>query len=256
MIHNFWIFIACKAVQQVVEKIRSKKNTLYVFPLPNQVLKVMNKIWSDEIEDIIFITPALSILPPILSLFPRINQRTFVNPTPLQYHGVAHFSLLCKKNGISEPTIQELLESIEPKTLSQYSGIQKRFYNWINISENACEINRSLMRDFLSDIYIIKAMLQFLELDAFSIETIPVDLLSLKKSLQIIKTFAIIAITSDRGHALHLMNIEKMYIADACISFIRINKLKTTKQVLKPKLVKYVIPPTKPWRLKVKNVEG
>ena len=28
--YNFWIFTACKAVRQVVEKIRSKKNTLYI----------------------------------------------------------------------------------------------------------------------------------------------------------------------------------------------------------------------------------
>ena len=56
-------------------------------------------------------------------------------------HGVAHFSLLYKKNGISEPNMQTLFESIDPKTLSQYSGIWKRFYNWINISENTCEIN-------------------------------------------------------------------------------------------------------------------
>ena len=61
---------------------------------------------------------------------------TPANSTSLQYHGVAHFSLLCQKKGISEPTIQALLESIDPKTLSLYLGIWKRFCNWINNSEN------------------------------------------------------------------------------------------------------------------------
>ena len=66
---------------------------------------------------------------------------TPANPTPLQCHGVAHFSLLCQKNDISEPTLKALLKNIYPITLSQYTGIWKRFYNWINISENTYEIN-------------------------------------------------------------------------------------------------------------------
>ena len=75
------------------------------------------------------------------------------------------------------------------------------------------------------------------------IETIPINLLSLEQLT--IKTLALIAKTSDRGQALHLMNIKKLYNADACISFIITNKLKTTNCVLKPKLVKCVIPSTK-----------
>ena len=42
-----------------------------------------------------------------------------------------------------------MLESIDPKILFQYSGIWKRFYNWINISENSGETNRSLICDSL-----------------------------------------------------------------------------------------------------------
>ena len=63
------------------------------------------------------------------------------------------YSLLCKKNDISESTIQAFLESIDLKTHSHYSEIRKRFYNWINISENTSEINRSLICDFLVDMY-------------------------------------------------------------------------------------------------------
>ena len=38
-----------------------------------------------------------------------------------------------------------------------------------------------------------------------------------------------------------------MHISDAGITFIITNKLKTTKRVLKPKLVKCIIPPNQPW---------
>ena len=44
---------------------------IYVFPPLIQISKVMNKIWSDEVEDIAFITPAwksLFILPSLLDL--------------------------------------------------------------------------------------------------------------------------------------------------------------------------------------------
>ena len=102
-----------------------------------------------------------SILPSLLDLL--IDDPIFIpshelagcrgNPTPLQCHGVAHFSLFSKKHGISEPTIQVLLKSTDPKTLSQYLGVWKRFLNWINVSENACKINRSLICDFLLDTY-------------------------------------------------------------------------------------------------------
>ena len=69
-----------------------------------------------------------------------------------------------------------------------------------------------------------------------------------------IKILALIAITSDRGQTLHLMNIKKIPNSDDCIRFIVTNKLKFTKRVFKPKLVKCVIPPTKPKMLKVENV--
>ena len=39
---------------------------------------------------------------------------------------------------VYQPTIQTLFESIDPKTLCQYSMLWKRFCNWINVSENAC----------------------------------------------------------------------------------------------------------------------
>ena len=86
-----------------------------------------------------------------------IDSHQLVGPLPIRrpFNVMVwfHFSLLCKKNVRSEPTIQTLLKSIDPKTLSQYSGIWKRFYNWINISENACEMNISLMCDFLTNMY-------------------------------------------------------------------------------------------------------
>ena len=83
----------------------------------------------------------------IISLFLCNNYRDLHHPTPLQWHGVAHFSLLCKKNSISEPTIEALLESINAKIFSQY------FYSWINVTENGCEITRSPICDFLLDMY-------------------------------------------------------------------------------------------------------
>ena len=124
----------------------------------------MNKIWSDEVEGITFIPPfwkSLYILPSLLDLlindtvFMHSNQLVRDMPTQRPFIVMVwfHFCLLCKENVISEPTIQALLKSINSKTLSQYSGIWKRFYNWFNISENSCEINRSLICDFLSDMY-------------------------------------------------------------------------------------------------------
>ena len=56
-----------------------------------------------------------------------------------------------------------------------------------------------------------------------------------------IKTLALIYIkTSDRGQTLMLMNKKKMHTSDESISFVITNKLKTTKRVLKPKIVKCV----------------
>ena len=109
---------------------------------------------------------------------------------------------------------------------------------------------------FFCQICIIKAIPQFLELNVFIIKTIPVDLLLSLKQLTF-KTLALIAITSDREQALQSVNIKEMHIADACISFIITNKLKITKRVLKLKLVKCVgnSSTTKPWMLKVNNVE-
>ena len=72
----------------------------------------------------------------------------------------------------------------------------------------------------------MKMKSQFLELNVFNIETIPVDLLSLKQLT--FKSLALIAITSDRAQALHLANIKKMHISDVYISFITTNKLKAT----------------------------
>ena len=88
-------------------------------------------------------------------------------------------------------------------------------------------MNRSLMCDLYCQICIIKAIPQFLELNVFSIEIVPVDLLSQKQLT--FKTLALITKTSDRGQALQLVNIRKMHFADTCISFIITNKLKTTK---------------------------
>ena len=89
-----------------------------------------------------------------------------------------------KNNVISEPIIQSLLKSIDPKTLSQYPGVWKRFNNWINVSENACEVNRSLICDFF-----VRYVDQFQK---------SVDQLSLKQLT--FKTLALIAITtSERG---------------------------------------------------------
>ena len=66
----------------------------------------------------------------------------------------------------------------------------------------------------------------------------PADQFSLKQLT--IKTLALIAITtSDRGQTLHSKNIKKMHISYNSISFIISNKLKNTKRVLKPKIVKW-----------------
>ena len=91
----------------------------------------MNKIRSDEVEDIAFITPAwksLSILPSLLDLligdpiFIPLHQLVGPLPTQRPFNVMLwfHFSLLGKKSGILEPTIQALLEIIDHKTLSQH----------------------------------------------------------------------------------------------------------------------------------------
>ena len=76
----------------------------------------MSEIWSDEVEEIAFITPAwksLSILPSLLDLL--INDRIFIpshqlaGPLPIRrpFNIMVGFlfSLLGKNNRISEPTI-------------------------------------------------------------------------------------------------------------------------------------------------------
>ena len=86
-----------------------------------------------------------------------VNWRSYFYSLVSITETLANFNIICcgsisvalKKNGISEPTIQALLESIDPKTLSQYSGVWKRFYNWINVSKNASEINKPLICEFL-----------------------------------------------------------------------------------------------------------
>ena len=69
----------------------------------------------------------------------------------------------------------------------------------------------------------ICAQSEDIRLNVLSIETILVDLLSLKQLT--IKTLDLIAITSDRGQALHLKNIKKIHIFYAGISFIITYKL-------------------------------
>ena len=110
-------------------------------------------------------------------------------------------------------------------------------------------MNRSLICDYIfRQICIIKAIPKFLEFNAFSIKTIPLDLLSLKQLTS--KTLALIAITSDRVQAIHLVNFKKIHIAHACISFILTNKLAKNYQV-NPKLVICANAVTKTWMLKV-----
>jgi hypothetical protein len=53
-----------------------------------------------------------------------------------------------------------------------------------------------------------------------------------------LKTAALLALTtSDRGQTIHLLNIENTAISDNGISFVIFDKLKTTRRVLKPKVV-------------------
>ena len=47
----------------------------------------------------------------------------------------------------------------------------KRFYNWINVSENACVINRSLICDFLLDIYNQSCGIGVVESQRFLVES-------------------------------------------------------------------------------------
>ena len=57
----------------------------------------------------------------------------------------------------TEPIIKTYYSSVArmywSPILSQYSGVWKRSYNWINVSENACETNRSLICDFWLEMY-------------------------------------------------------------------------------------------------------
>ena len=57
----------------------------------------------------------------------------------------------------------------------------------------------------------------------------------------------IVYLPVEKGQTLHLRNMKKLHISDTCISFITTNKLNTTKRVLKPIIVKYVISLTQPW---------
>jgi hypothetical protein len=67
----------------------------------------------------------------------------------------------------------------------------------------------------------------------------PIGNLTLKQLT--LKTLALIALTSsDRGQTLHLMNIEHTTVSDEGISFIIDQRLKTTRRILKPKVVKCV----------------
>ena len=67
----------------------------------------------------------------------------------------------------------------------------------------------------------------------------PFDELSLKELT--LKTLALVALSSsDRGQTLHLMNIKDMEYEEEHINFIIRSRLKTTKRVLRPKIVKCV----------------
>lgn len=56
-----------------------------------------------------------------------------------------------------------------------------------------------------------------------------------------LKTLALIALTSsDRGQTIHSMDIENTTLEEDGVSFVIFNKLKHTKKVLKPKVVKCV----------------
>ena len=64
----------------------------------------------------------------------------------------------------------------------------------------------------------------------------PPSSISLKKLT--LKTLALIAISSsDRGQTLHLLNINKVHLSPNKLSFVITDRLKTTKRVLKPKVV-------------------
>ena len=138
---------------------------MYVFLPINKISKAMNKTWSNEVEDIAFIFPCLEIFIYSTIIIRLANWWYYLQSLssisepllirrPFNVMVWSHFSFFCKKNVISEPiTIQAMLKSIDPKTLYQYWSIWKIFCNWINISENACEMNRSLMCNFLSNMY-------------------------------------------------------------------------------------------------------
>ena len=64
----------------------------------------------------------------------------------------------------------------------------------------------------------------------------PPETLCLKKLT--IKTIALLALSSsDRGQTLHLLNLNNMEIGRDSIKFVILDKLKTTRKVIKPKIV-------------------
>lgn len=64
----------------------------------------------------------------------------------------------------------------------------------------------------------------------------PASKLTLKQLT--LKTLALIALTcSDRGQTLHLMDLNKMAYTDEGIDFVIFDRLKTTRKVLKPKVI-------------------
>ena len=70
----------------------------------------------------------------------------------------------------------------------------------------------------------------------------PISSLSLKQLT--IKTLALIALSSsDRGQTLHMLDINKIHFSEKELSFIITSRLKTTRRILKPKVVKCISTP-------------
>ena len=65
----------------------------------------------------------------------------------------------------------------------------------------------------------------------------PIETLSLKNLT--LKTLALVALSSsDRGQTIHKMDINKMHLGENSLTFVISNRLKNTRRVLKPKIIK------------------
>lgn len=147
--------------------------------------------------------------------------------------------------GISIPVVCDFLlflfkKGLKPSSLNVARSALSFFFRNLSLANNSTVtrlfryfyMKRPLRPKYLT-FWPIKKLLDFLA------TWHPISELSLKQLT--LKTIALIALTcSDRGQTIHLMNIEKTHIDEDGISFVIFDRLKSTRKVIKPKVVKCI----------------